>query len=293
MQLRANGVSLEVEEHGSPAGEPLLLVMGLGMQLLGWHEGLVRLLVERGFRVLRFDNRDSGLSDGFDHLGAPNLVLESMRHALGLRIESPYTLAAMAADALGILDALGIASAHVCGASMGGMIAQHMARIAPERVRSLTLMMTSSGARHLPAPSLRVRSALIARPASNTVAGIVEHYVKLYALIGSPAYPSSPPALRERFELSVRRAYRPTGTARQMVAIAADGDRSPMLGAIRSPTLVVHGKADPLVPLAAGRDVGAKIPGATIDVVEGMGHDLPPPLWPRFVDDIAAVAGRA
>ena len=293
MQLRANGVSLEVEEHGSPAGEPLLLVMGLGMQLLGWHEGLVRLLVERGFRVLRFDNRDSGLSDGFDHLGAPNLVLESMRHALGLRIESPYTLAAMAADALGILDALCIASAHVCGASMGGMIAQHMARIAPERVRSLTLMMTSSGARHLPAPSLRVRSALIARPASNTVAGIVEHYVKLYALIGSPAYPSSPPALRERFELSVRRAYRPTGTARQMVAIAADGDRSPMLGTIRSPTLVVHGKADPLVPLAAGRDVGAKIPGATIDVVEGMGHDLPPPLWPRFVDDIAAVAGRA
>jgi pimeloyl-ACP methyl ester carboxylesterase len=293
MQLRTNGVSLEVEEHGSPAGEPLLLVMGLGMQLLGWHEDFVRLLVERGFRVLRFDNRDSGLSERFDHLGVPNLVRESIRHALGLRVQSPYTLAAMAGDALGILDALGIASAHVCGASMGGMIAQHMARIAPGRVKSLTLMMTSSGARHLPAPSLRVRGALIARPPSNSVEGIVEHYVKLYALIGSPAYPSPPPALRERFTLSVRRAYRPAGTARQMVAIAADGDRSPMLGAIRAPTLVLHGHADPLVPVGAGRDLARKIPGARIDLVDGMGHDLPAPLWPRFVDGIASVAGHA
>jgi pimeloyl-ACP methyl ester carboxylesterase len=293
MQLSANGTRLEVEDHGSPAGEPLLLVMGLGMQLLGWHEDFVARLVERGFRVIRFDNRDIGLSQSFDHLGVPSLALESLRHALGLRVRSPYALADMAKDAIGILDALGIEAAHVCGASMGGMIAQHMARIAPTRVKSLTLMMTSSGARHLPAASLKVRGALISRPPANTVEGIVEHYVKLYALIGSPAYPSPPAGLRERFTVSVRRSYRPAGTARQMVAIAADGDRSPLLGAIRMPTQIIHGVADPLVPVAAGHDLKAKIPEAKIDLVEGMGHDLPTPLWPRFVDGIAAAAGRS
>ncbi|MDQ6639396.1 MAG: alpha/beta fold hydrolase, partial [Pseudomonadota bacterium] len=217
MQLSANGVRLEVEDHGSPQGEPLLLVMGLGMQLLGWHEDFVALLIGRGFRVIRFDNRDIGLSQSFDQDGVPNLALDSLRYALGLRVKAPYTLVDMAADALAILDALGIESAHVCGASMGGMIAQRMAARAPERVRSLTLMMTSSGARRLPGPTLKVRSAMIARPPSQTVEGIVEHYVRLYALIGSPAYPSAPAFLRERFTTSVKRSYRPAGTARQMV----------------------------------------------------------------------------
>jgi len=293
MQLSANGVRLEVEDHGSPQGEPLLLVMGLGMQLLGWHEDLVALLVGRGFRVIRFDNRDIGLSQRFDEHGVPNLALDSLRYALGLRVRSPYTLQDMAADALGILDALGIASAHICGASMGGMIAQRMAAIAPGRVRSLILMMTSSGARRLPGPTLKVRSAMISRPSSQTVEGIVEHYVRLYALIGSPAYPSPPAWLRERFTTSVKRSYRPAGTARQMVAIAADGDRSPVLGSIRVPTRIIHGRADPLVPVAAGHDLKAKIRAAQIDIVEGMGHDLPTPLYPRFVDGIAAAAGRA
>ena len=177
MQLSANGIRLEVEDHGSPAGEPLLLVMGLGMQLLGWHEDFVAQLVERGFRVIRYDNRDIGLSQTFDQHGVPNLALETLRHALGMRVRSPYRLADMAADAFGILDALGLPAAHVCGASMGGMIAQHMARLAPTRIKSLTLMMTSSGARRLPGPSLKVRSALISRPPSHTIEGIVEHYV--------------------------------------------------------------------------------------------------------------------
>jgi len=292
MQLSANGVRLEVEDHGSPQGEPLLLVMGLGMQLLGWHEDLVALLVARGFRVIRFDNRDIGLSQGFDEAGVPNLALDSLRYALGLRVKSPYTLHDMAADAVGILDALGIASAHVCGASMGGMIAQRMADIAPKRIRSLTLMMTSSGARRLPGPTLKVRGAMIARPPSQTVAGIVEHYVRLYALIGSPAYPSPAAYLRDRFTTSVKRSYRPAGTARQMVAIAADGDRSPMLQSIRMPTRIIHGQADPLIPIAAAHDLKTKIAAAQIDVIDGMGHDLPAPLYPRFVDGIAAAAGR-
>ena len=293
MQISANGIRLEVEEHGSPGGEPLLLIMGLGMQLLGWPDGLVAQLVERGFRVIRFDNRDIGLSQSFDALGVPSLALDALRYTFGLRVRSAYTLTDMAADCVGILDALGIASAHVCGASMGGMIAQRLVAHAPERVKSLTLMMTSSGARHLPGPSLKVRGAMIVRPADGTLAGIVEHYVRLYALIGSPAYPPRPVELRERFTTSIRRSYRPAGTARQMVAIGADGDRTPLLAAIRAPTQIIHGRVDPLIPIAAGHDLHARIPNAAIDVVDGMGHDLPAPLWPRFVAGIANAAGRA
>jgi pimeloyl-ACP methyl ester carboxylesterase len=294
MQILANGLSLEVEEHGSRTGEPLLLIMGLGMQLLGWHEGLVDQLVERGFRVIRFDNRDIGLSQSLDAAGVPNLALDSLRHALGLTVKSPYSLADMAADSIGVLDALGIGKAHVCGASMGGMIAQHLAARAPERVKSLTLMMTSSGARSLPGPTLKVRTSMIARPPDpQSVPSIVEHYVKLYALIGSPAFPSSPDYLRDRFTISVQRSYRPAGTARQMVAIGADGDRTPLLAAIRAPTQIIHGSADPLVLAAAGKDLKAKIGTAEIDLIDGMGHDLPAPLWPRFVAGIASAAGRS
>ena len=294
MQIGANGLRLEIEDHGSPSGEPLLLVMGLGMQLLGWPADFVELLVARGFRVIRFDNRDSGLSEGRDDDGVPNLALDALRFTFGLRVKSPYTLVEMAADSVGILDALGIESAHVCGASMGGMIAQHMAVRSPERVRSLTLMMTSSGARRLPGPSLKVRSAMISRPPDpGSLASIVEHYVRLYALIGSPAFPAAPEELRRRFSTSIARAYRPAGTARQMVAIAADGDRSPLLARIQAPTQIIHGAADALIPVAAGRDLHAKIRAAEIDVIDGMGHDLPAALWPRFVADIARVAARA
>jgi pimeloyl-ACP methyl ester carboxylesterase len=294
MQIIANGVRLEVEDHGSPSGEPLLLIMGLGMQLLAWPDDFVKLLVARGFRVIRFDNRDIGLSQSFDAEGVPNLALDSLRYTVGLRVKSPYTLADMAADSLGLLDALGIAQAHVCGASMGGMIAQHVATMAPDRVKSLTLMMTSSGSRRLPGPTLKVRSAMISRPSDpSTVESIVEHYVRLYALIGSPTFPARPDDLRERFTVSVCRSYRPAGTARQMVAIAADGDRSPLLARIAVPTQIIHGAADALVPVAAGRDLHARIKGAAIDVIDGMGHDLPAALWPRYVADIATVAARA
>jgi pimeloyl-ACP methyl ester carboxylesterase len=154
--------------------------------------------------------------------------------------------------------------------------------------------MTSSGARSLPGPSLKVRSALISRPADpKNVQSVIEHYVKLYRLIGSPDYPAPEAYLQERLGQSVRRSYRPAGTARQMVAIAADGNRSPLLGQIRQPTQIIHGKADPLVPVEAGIDLGAKIAGAEIDLIPGMGHDLPTPLWPRFVAGIAGAAGRA
>ena len=294
MQIQANGIAIELEDHGPPTGEPLLLIMGLGMQLSGWHEDFVARLVERGFRVIRYDNRDAGLSQQFDRYGTPNIAVASVRHLLGLRVRSPYTLREMAADAVGILDALGIRAAHVCGASMGGMIAQHMTVSAPERVKSLTLMMTSSGARRLPGPSMKVRGALMSRPADPAnLDALVDHYVHLYRLIGSPGYPADDAWLRPRLRTSLQRAYRPAGTARQMVAIAADGDRTPLLGAIERPVQIIHGRDDPLVPLPAGRDLAAKIRTAEIDVIEGMGHDLPQALWPRFVAGIANAAARA
>lgn len=294
MKIRANGVELEVEIHGPASGEPLLLVMGLGMQLVGWHEGLVAQFVDAGFRVIRFDNRDIGLSQGFDELGMPNLALAAARQVLGLPLAPPpYALADMADDAAGLLDALGIASAHVCGASMGGMIAQLMALRHPRKVRSLTLIMTTSGSRRLPRPSLRVQRSMLARPArSAEMDSLLAHYRSLYALIGSPAYPAEPAAFEARLRASLTRAYRPQGTARQMMAILAAPDRSPALPRIALPTLVIHGAADPLVPPAAGQDLARKIPGARLDMVDGMGHDLPAPLWPRFAAGVAAVAGR-
>ncbi|MBL8351137.1 MAG: alpha/beta fold hydrolase [Burkholderiaceae bacterium] len=293
MKITANGIEIEVDVQGPPGGQPLLLVMGLGMQYVAWPEELVADLVSRGFRVVRFDNRDIGLSQGFDQLGPPRMVGAMLRYTLRLPVPAPYQLRDMADDAIGVLDALGIRSAHVVGASMGGMIAQHMAARHPTRVRSLTLIMTTSGARHLPQPALRTRQALMSRPRSAAVADVVAHLEALLRVIGSPGYPADPARQRERLEAAVRRAWRPAGTARQLIAIAADGDRSPMLSKIRAPTRVVHGADDPLVPPAAAPDLAAKIAGATLDLVPGMGHDLPLALLPRLADDIAQVAGSA
>lgn len=293
MQVSANGISLEVDDRGPPDGAPLVMIMGLGMQLVAWPDGLVDLLVERGFRVIRFDNRDIGLSQRFDHLGVPNLALAGMRHTLGLPVASPYRLADLADDTAALIEALGLGSAHVCGASMGGMVAQHLAARHPQRVRSLTLMMTTSGARHLPQPSMKVRLALMSRPSNpRDIDSVVDHFVKLYGVIGSPAYPSPPLLLRERIAASVRRSYRPAATVRQLAAIMADGDRSPLLQRIAVPTLVIHGAADPLVPVGCGHDLSRRIGGAQLDVIEGMGHDLPQPLWARFADGMRAAARR-
>jgi pimeloyl-ACP methyl ester carboxylesterase len=294
VQISARGVVLEVEEHGSPQGEPLLLVMGLGMQLVAWHEGFVESLVDQGFRVIRFDNRDIGLSQGFDHLGTAALAAGMFRFSFGMPVASAYTLRDMAGDAIGVLDALGIPNAHVCGASMGGMIAQHMAAHHAERVKSLTLMMTSSGARRLPGPTLKVRAAMFSRPSNpRDLQSVVAHYVHLYKLIGSPDYPAGDAYLQQRLGMTVRRSYRPQGTARQLMAIAADGDRSAWLDRIAVPTQLIHGQHDPLVPVAAAHDLAAKIESARLDIVDGMGHDLPVPLWPRFVAGIRDAAGRA
>ncbi len=292
MRVVANGIGIEVDEQGSPTGEPLLLIMGLGMQLVAWPDELVQDLVARGFRVIRLDNRDAGLSQSFDQLGQPSLVMAGLRYGLRLPVTSPYSLKDMAADCLGVLDALGIAQAHVCGASMGGMIAQHLAVRHPTRVKSLTLIMTTTGARHLPQPSLRVRSVLMSRPSGVDPEAVVAHLQRVVTTIGSPAFPPDAARLQQRLRASVARAWRPAGTARQLAAVVADGDRSVLVQHLRMPTRVVHGEQDPLIPVAAGRHLAQLIPNAQTDFIAGMGHDLPQQLLPRIAQGIADNAGR-
>lgn len=292
MQVEANGLRIEVDDQGPHEGPVVMLIMGLGMQLIAWPQALVQSLLDRGFRVIRFDNRDIGLSQGFDHAGVPNIALAGLRHLLHLPLRTPYSLNDMAQDTLGVLDALGVQQAHVCGASMGGMIAQHLAATAPHRVASLTLMMTTSGARSLPQPRWAVRRKLMSRPMGSGTDDAVEWIVNVLRVIGSPQYPSDEQAMRARALTSVQRAWHPAGSARQMLAIVADHDRTPLLSRIRAPTRIVHGIDDPLVPVACGQHLARHITGAETDFIPGMGHDLPEALLEHFAQGIADNAAR-
>jgi pimeloyl-ACP methyl ester carboxylesterase len=280
MKIKANGIDIEVEDSGSGAvGEDrpaVFLIMGLGMQLVAWPPQMVQALLDAGYRVIRHDNRDVGLSQHMDALGTPSLVWQSIRYKLGLRLRAPYSVAEMAKDALGVLDALGVSRAHVVGVSMGGMIAQRMALIAPQRLRSLTSVMSSSGAKGLPHASPQVVRVMLSRPDGRKPIALLDYYVKLFAAIGSPGFPVPLPELRERIMLGMTRGFYPVGTHRQTLAVMADQDRADQLGQIQVPTLVVHGKADPLVPYACGEDTARRIPGAKMVGIDGMGHDLPP-----------------
>jgi pimeloyl-ACP methyl ester carboxylesterase len=282
----ANGTALEVDDQGPPGADPVLLVMGLGMQLIAWPDELVQRLLAHGHRVVRFDNRDAGLSQGFDERGVPNLAAAGLKHLLHLPQRPPYTLADMADDTLGLMDALHLERVHLVGASMGGMIAQHLAARHPARVASLALIMTTSGARDLPQPGWALRGLLLQRPDGRDTEAIVAHLERLWRAIGSPGYPPEPEALRARLRATVARAWRPAGTARQLAAVVADGDRRALLPLIQAPTVVIHGEADPLVPVAAGRELAQLIAGARADFIPGMGHDLPEALLPRLAGQI-------
>jgi pimeloyl-ACP methyl ester carboxylesterase len=283
MKVQANGLAIEVEDSGEVERPAVLLAMGLGMQLVAWPEAFLAALHGAGLRVIRFDNRDIGLSTQLDHLGTPNLLWESLKLQFGLPLRPPYRLHDMAADALGVLDALGVRQAHVVGLSMGGMIAQRVALAAPQRVLSLTSIMSSSGARALPGPTARATRALLARPRGRGEEAIVDHFVHLFQVIGSPAFPSDEAELRARIRLALRRSHNPAGSARQLAAVAADSGRAEELSGIRAPTLVIHGTADPLVPIACGHDTARRIPGARFVAVRGMGHDLPPAVVERVL----------
>ena len=291
MKVRANGLAFEVEESGPADGPAVLLVMGLGMQLVAWPAEFIDGLAGAGYRVIRFDNRDIGLSEHLDYLGTPNLLWESLKLRLGLPVRSPYRLHDMAADAIGLLDAMEIERAHVVGASMGGMVAQRMALAAPQRLRSLTSIMSSSGARRLPGPTPQVQRMLLGRPRDRSEAAIVDHAVRLFQLIGSPGFPIPEPDLRRRIEGAVRRSYHPAGSMRQLAAVVADAQRASELAQIRVPTLVLHGADDPLVPLACGEDTAKRIPGARLVAVPGMGHDLPPGVVEKLLPPLLAHLG--
>jgi pimeloyl-ACP methyl ester carboxylesterase len=275
MQVPSNGIHIEVQSDGPPQGPALLLVMGLGMQLTDWPSAMVDRLATSGYRVIRMDNRDAGLSAQMTHLGCPNVWSETLKYKLGWQTRAPYTLSDMARDALGVLDALDCSRAHVIGASMGGMIAQRMALLAPQRLHSLVSLMSSSSARHLPPSSPAVLRAMTGYPRHASHAQIVEHYVHLFGLIGSPGWPMPQQQRREQVMQAVSRGTSREGTLRQTLAVITDDSRADLLSGITTPTLVVHGKNDPLLPYAHGEDTARRIPNARLLGIHGMGHDLP------------------
>ncbi len=283
----ANGLVLAYERWGKPAASPLVLVMGLGMPLVAWPDAFVEGLVAGGFHIVCFDNRDCGHSEKLARGPRPNLPLAIGRALLRLKVRAPYTLSDMAKDVTGLLDALGIVRAHVVGVSMGGMIAQVMAARFPDRVTSLTSIMASSGNPGVSLGKPGALRALLRRPNPRDIDVVIAHLIGLFGLIGSPGFVMDPGFLRSMCERVARRGYYPAGTARQLLAILASGDRRPELARLRVPTLVIHGTRDPLLPIAAGRDTARHIPGARLLEIEGMGHDLPPALTPRIVDAIA------
>ncbi|MEY2620458.1 MAG: hypothetical protein RIT26_278 [Pseudomonadota bacterium] len=283
MQVSTNGIQIEVEDSGPAHAPAVLLIMGLGMQLTGWPELWVDVLRQAGFRVVRFDNRDCGWSSSMDALGVPHMLWAGLKHKLGWRQKPAYTLQDMALDALGVLDALGIARAHVVGVSMGGMIAQRMALTAPQRLFSMVSIMSTSGAAGLPDPDPVVLKHMFTppRPGLN---GAIEHNLRLIQLIASPSQPLYEPILRQQIEAAARRSHRPAGILRQTLAVMADTGRAGLLSGVSVPTLVVHGDADRMVPLACGQDTARRIPGAKWHVVPGMGHDLSPWASQRMLD---------
>ncbi|AXK43399.1 alpha/beta fold hydrolase [Erythrobacter aureus] len=285
--MTANEIEIHYEAHGDEANPPILLIMGFGAQLTLWPDELVEALANHGFRVIRYDNRDIGLSHKFDGVKAPGLVKMTLLSKIGLTPKVPYTLADMADDGAGLLDALGIAKAHIVGASMGGMIAQHFASRHADKCLSLTSIFSSTGNPKLPPAKPEALKALVTRPKTTEEEALVEHGIMLARTIGSPGYPTADERLRERTRASVRRSFYPEGPTRHLSAIVADGDRRDMLETISVPTLVLHGEDDPQVPCEGGRDTAASIRGAKLKTIPGWGHDLPLELVDELADAIA------
>jgi pimeloyl-ACP methyl ester carboxylesterase len=285
---KVGDVELCYEPFGDPDRPTVLLVMGLGTQMIAWHADFCGELADRGFYVIRYDNRDVGRSTHLSDRPTPKV-----RELMTRRIRRPaYLLKDMAADGIGLLEELGIESAHVVGASMGGMIAQTMAAEHPDRVRSLVSIMSSTGSRWSGQPAPRILPVFLQKPASGKEA-YVERIVKLFALVGSPGFERDDDELRELASTSWDRGVDPAGLNRQLGAIIASGHRARDLKRIRVPTLVIHGKSDRLIRPSGGRATARAIPGARLDLIDGMGHDLPRGVWPRIVDGIEQNAARA
>lgn len=287
-RVPANGIEIEYETFGDPSGRPLLLIIGLGGQMVFWDEAMCREFAERGHYVVRYDNRDVGLSTKFDRAGVPDLAGILGGSTRAEKISPPYTLEDMADDGAGLLYALGIPSAHICGMSMGGMIAQTIAIRHPSRVLSLISIYSTTGNPDLPQPTPEVLAGLVARPSKGREANIA-HMVRLFKMLAGPGFPPDEVWTHKIMGDAYDRCFYPQGMARQFAAILTQVNRRPALASVRVPTLVIHGTKDPLVPVEAGKDTANAIPGAKLMLVDGMGHDLPHGgAWPRIVEAIAA-----
>jgi proline iminopeptidase len=291
--IQANGIELYYEERGAASGVPLLLVMGLGRQLIAWPEDFMAELVAAGHRVILFDNRDVGLSTHFHGAQVASPLRAIAGLLLGIGFKTAYHVKDMAQDAVALLDHLGIDAAHVVGVSMGGMIAQNMAIYHPTRLRSLISVMSTSGARGLPSAPAKLRQRLTARrskaPSRDEA---IEIGRRTLELISYPDLARAPDAFVNHSTAAYDRAYDPKGTLRQLIAVLADGARAGKLASIQAPTLVIHGKQDELVPLACGVDTARRIPGAKLEVIDQMAHDLPPSKTKHMADLIISHAQR-
>ena len=291
-KIDANGIRIEFDTFGDRRAEPLVLVMGLGGQMLLWDEAFCESLASRGHFVVRFDNRDIGLSTHFDAHGAPDLMELMTAAATGKPLSLAYTLDDMADDAVGLIDALGMNDAHFVGASMGGMIVQTVAIRHPARVRSLTSIMSTTGNPSLP-PARPDLLGRLGGPAPVGKQANIDASVEMWKLISGPGYPFDEAAIRERSAQLYERSHHPEGQLRQLAAIMAHGNRAPSLASVRAPTLVIHGTDDPLVPVEGGKDTAAAIPGAELILIPGMGHDMPKQLHATLVDAISTHTQKA
>lgn len=281
--VTANNIQIAYETYGDPKHPAALLIMGLGGQLTMWSDKLVEDLVAGGYRVILFDNRDIGLSHHHTGEKSPGILRQILLRRLGVKLKAPYELIDMARDTVGLMDALKLEAVHLVGISMGGMIAQHVASLNPDRVLSLTAIMTTTGNPKLPRPSGEIMKAMIRRgPQPTTREAIIDQSVATFEVIGTPGENQNTNGMRDRITRSYDRSYHPAGLLRQMSAIVASGDFRKHTRNIKVPTLVLHGTADPLVPIEGGRDVAKLVRGARMVELEGMGHDVPP----RFLPEI-------
>ncbi len=292
MRAPVNGIQIEYEALGDADAEPLLLIMGMGGQLTAWDDEFCEVLADRGHFVIRFDNRDVGLSTKFDSVESPSMMGLMVAAAQGERADAPYLLDDMADDAAELLDALAIESAHIVGASMGGMIAQTLAIRHPARVRSLVSIMSATGDPDQPRSDPAVLAMLMAPPPPGREARI-EQSVEVWRTLAGPGFPFDEERTRGRSAQAYDRCFYPEGTGRQLAAIIASGSRTEALGRLDVPTLVIHGVADPLIPVGCGRMTAEAIPGAELLLIEGMGHDVPPALGETLIDAIAAHTANA
>lgn len=284
---KANGIEINYDTFGAPSDPPMLLIAGLGMQMISWDERFCQMLAAQGYWVIRFDNRDVGLTTHMDQAGVPDIA----RLFSGEAIDVPYKLIDLAEDAVGLLDALDIGQAHVVGISLGGMIAQTIAIHYPERVHTLTSLMSTTGNPQLPQPKSEAMGILFT-PAPFEREPYLTYQVKVWHTLSGPRFALDEGRVRQQAGKAFDRGLNPAGFARQLAAVMASGSRKDALKELQVPTLVVHGDADPLIPVEGGYDTAESIPGARLEIVEGVGHELPPEIWSWLATQIANHAAQ-